>query len=214
MTARSACRAVRAKRAHAPAACRTRRCVAAALVAWTLAPAGGLANEAEPGARVAPPSPPPLPVGFALVGAGEFRWFGLRIYDARLWAAPAAFDPARLESSRFALELRYARALGGAAIAERSDEEIAALGIASAATRTRWRDRMRVVFPDVVAGDTLLGVHDPGEPTRFFHNGRAIGAIGEPGFGAAFFAIWLDPRTRAPALRDALLGQRGRSMRS
>jgi hypothetical protein len=136
------------------------------------------------------------------VGAGTLRWFGLRVYDAELRAdaRPVSF------SSRLALTLRYARPLKGQAIAERSLQEIAALGFGSPAQRAAWGDAMRALFPDVAQNDSLTGLHLPGRGARFFHNGRPLGEIDDPQFSRAFFAIWLDARTRAPSLRAALLG--------
>jgi hypothetical protein len=34
-----------------------------------------------------------------------------------------------------------------------------------------------------------------------------LGTIDDPVFARAFFAIWLDPRTREPQLRNRLLGK-------
>jgi len=137
------------------------------------------------------------------VGEGTLRWFGLKVYEARLWAAGSAPDFAR----PLRLELRYARALRGAAIAERSDEEIARLGFGSPAERAAWSAAMRRLFPDVAAGDTLAGEHVPGFGARFWRNGAPLGEVPDPAFSRAFFSIWLDPRTSAPELRAALLGQ-------
>ena len=158
---------------------------------------------AEPGA--------PAPVRAALdratlAGEGTLRWLGLRIYDARLWVGQRGIDPGRLDASPFALELRYARSLSGAAIAERSAVEIARLGMASEAQRVDWLARMNVLFPDVRAGDRIAGIFDPASGTRFYLNDRPIGEVADPDFARAFFSIWLDRRTAAPALRDALLG--------
>ena len=138
------------------------------------------------------------------VGSGTLRWFGLRVYDAELRAGvrPVTF------ASPFALSLRYARGLKGRAIAERSLEEIAALGFGSPAQRAAWAEAMRALFPDVAEGDSLTGLHLPGRGARFFFNGQLLGEIEDPNFSRAFFAIWLDPRTRAPSLRAALLGGR------
>jgi hypothetical protein len=36
--------------------------------------------------------------------------------------------------------------------------------------------------------------------------GRLSGEVADPAFSRAFFAIWLDSRTRVPALRSRLLG--------
>ena len=65
---------------------------------------------------------------FAAQLAGEARltWFGLHIYDARLFV-PAGFDPVDPSAQPFALELLYARALRGKSIAETSRDEMARL---------------------------------------------------------------------------------------
>ena len=58
----------------------------------------------------------------------------------------------------------------------------------------------------VQAGDTLAALHRPGEGARFWHQGQPSGEIRDPELARAFFAIWLDPRTREPQLRAQLLG--------
>jgi hypothetical protein len=142
-----------------------------------------------------------------LAGAGELRWFGLRVYSASLWVGRPGLRIDRLASAPFALELRYATSLKGVAIAERSVQEIERMGFGDPSRRVRWAEAMKRLFPDVVRGDRLTGVHEPGRGARFFHNDRPIGAIDDPDFSDAFFAIWLDERTVAPSLREALLRQ-------
>jgi hypothetical protein len=136
------------------------------------------------------------------VGAGSLYWFGLHVYDARLSVAGERFDPAQA----FALTLRYARELSGERIAETSIDEIRRLGFGTPADHRRWLDEMRRLFPDVRRGDELTGAAAPGRGTQFLLNGRPIGAIDEPEFARAFFAIWFDPRTRSRDLRASLLG--------
>jgi hypothetical protein len=138
------------------------------------------------------------------VGSGKLKWFGLHVYDARLWAQDGSFA---FEQS-FALALRYARDFKGYKIAETSAEEIARLGFGSAADRERWAAQMKRIFPNVAAGHELVGVNLPGKGVRFYHDDRPIGEIDDPAFARAFFSIWLDPRTRAGDLRAALLGQK------
>lgn len=140
-----------------------------------------------------------------IAGSGTLRWFGLRIYDATLWVGPEDLDPAEPTRQAFALELTYARSLSGESIAERSAEEIERMGFGEADRRAQWLDAMRRLFPDVSDGDRILGVNRPGAATRFYLNGRPIGEVDDPAFGPAFFAIWLDPRTLAPGLRNALI---------
>lgn len=144
-----------------------------------------------------------------LQGQGVLRWFGLKIYEARLWTGGESLDPARYEQAAFALDLRYARALDGAAIAQASHKEITRLGFGSAEQRAAWLDAMHRIFPDVTDGDRITGVHHPDRGVAFYRNDVPIGRIDAPGFGRAFFAIWLDRRTVAPDVRNALLGLAG-----
>lgn len=136
--------------------------------------------------------------------SGRLTWFGLHIYDARMFV-PRAFDAANPSAQPFALEITYARSLDGRAIAERSRDEIARLGLGTATQQQRWLDEMAGLFPDVKAGQSLVGIYRPGGGTRFYLDGRALGEVADPDFGRAFFAIWLDPRTSAPQLRASLL---------
>ncbi|MBM3363996.1 MAG: hypothetical protein FJY42_15350, partial [Betaproteobacteria bacterium] len=63
------------------------------------------------------------------------------------------------------------------------------------------------VFPDIRAGDRLLGLHRPGVGASFWFNGRFRGEVRDPEFAQRFFGIWLSPQTSQPVLRRALLGQ-------
>jgi hypothetical protein len=143
-----------------------------------------------------------------LAGEGDLRWFGLKVYSAQLWVGRPGLRLDRLASAPFALDLRYATALKGTLVAERSAQEIERMGFGDPQRRGRWLDAMKRLFPDTIAkGDRLTGVHEPGRGARFFHNDRPIGGVDDPDFASAFFAIWLDERTIAPALRDSLLRQ-------
>jgi hypothetical protein len=155
------------------------------------------------------PSVPPevqadLP-GARLHGRGTLRFFGLHVYDALLWTAPG-FAATDFERSPLALELRYARALRGPLIAERSLEEMRRVGEFEGPQAERWLGAMKQLFPDVGTGDRITGVHRPGELARFHFNGRLAGEVRDALFARLFFAIWLSPRTSEPKLRAALLG--------
>lgn len=145
----------------------------------------------------------------SLRGEGQLRWLGLAVYQARLWCAEN-FDPLRWDQHDFALELIYARSLSGARIAETSLELMQAQRAARedvAARDATWLRLMRTSFPDVQAGDRILGLHGGSQTgCRFVHNLRQTGETSDAEFARAFFAIWLDPRTREPGLRKALLG--------
>lgn len=140
-----------------------------------------------------------------LVGSGTLRFLGLRIYDARLWA-DAALPAADFDAHAFALELQYARAFAGAAIADRSIDEMRRAGPLDDARAERWRLAMTRAFVDVQPGDRLTGVHRPGRPTPFFRNAQPTAHVEDADFGRRFFGIWLAETTSEPALRRRLLG--------
>ena len=146
--------------------------------------------------------------GAQLLGAGKLRYLGLHVYDIRLWGEPGTTGR-DLPSATLALELEYARALDGQAIAERSLKEMQGLASIDAPQAERWLQQMRQIFPDVKKGDRVTGVQHPGQAARFFVNGQPRGEVRDAEFTRLFFGIWLSPRTSQPKLREALLGMRG-----
>ncbi|MCE4556503.1 chalcone isomerase family protein [Pelomonas sp. P8] len=140
-----------------------------------------------------------------LQGSGVLRFFGLRVYEARLWVEPG-FEPDTYARQPFALELVYDRRLEGQAIAERSVAEMRRVGPFDDTQAKRWLALMRQAFPDVAAGDRLLGLHEGEGQVRFFHNGRQTAEVLDADYARLFFGIWLARQTSAPALRDSLLG--------
>ncbi len=140
-----------------------------------------------------------------LQGQGNFRWFGLKIYAAKLWVDGAGFNTDVPTSRKFILDLNYARDLHGERIAESSIDEIRKLGLGSHAQRVIWLNKLKSLFPDVHKGTRISGVYLPGQGARFYLDGTLLGEIDDPEFARAFFAIWLDERTSAPKLRKQLL---------
>lgn len=135
------------------------------------------------------------------VGSGQFRWWGILVYDATLWSPQGQYQP----GAPFALSLNYARNLEGQAIVDASLDQMRDLGL-PVDQNPQWGLELGKVLVSVARGDTLTGVYTPGEGAVFFHNDRKTGEIDER-LARAFFAIWLDPKTSAPRLRQALLGQ-------
>ena len=137
------------------------------------------------------------------LGAGTMRWFGLHVYDAALWVREASWDSA----DTFALDIVYARDIAGKALAENSISEMKRVGFNDEAQHARWLPSMVRTFPDVGRGDRLVGLNLKGGGAAFFNQDRLLGTIDDPVVARAFFAIWLDPRTREPQLRNRLLGK-------
>lgn len=177
-------------RAHAP----FHWLVAVALVVAN----AGVGWATEPGAHISTHVPRASPVG-----QGRFTWFGFHVYDGVLFAPGGKYA----SDAPFALELTYARDLKGAKIAERSIDEIAGLGIGTPAERAAWLPLLARIFPDVRENDRIAGIA-LGERALFYVNGKPAGEITDATLARAFFAIWLDARTSAPAFRNKLLGQK------
>ena len=102
-----------------------------------------------------------------------------------------------------ALSLTYKRNIDGKAIAEASVDQMRRFD-ASEVQLTRWGSQMQALFPNVKPGDQIVGLQ-LSDRARFFFNDQPIGEIADTEFARSFFAIWLDPRTSEPKLRDALL---------
>lgn len=141
--------------------------------------------------------------GWQQWGSGEMSWLGFSLYRATLWAvgAPALNLPTTLPS---ALQLDYRRDIPRDRLVQTSVDEMRRLG-ASEAQLQRWEPELRRVFPEVKEGDSIVGVHYPGQRAVFYHRGRPTGEVLDAEFARLFFAIWLDPRSRSPSLRAALL---------
>jgi len=137
-----------------------------------------------------------------LVGRGQFSRFGFAVYEARLWAPLGQYAPER----PFALSLTYSRSIAGEKLVQASFDEMQKLQ-APLAERLEWRADLERVLPDVVPGDSITAVYQPGQGATFFHRDKQTGRINED-LAKHFLGIWLDPRTSEPSLRQALLGKR------
>ena len=140
-----------------------------------------------------------------LSGQGDFRWYGFKIYDATLWVEKNNFKPSEPISSKFILDLCYARDLYGGRIAKSSIEQIRHLGFGTSDQQNVWLEKMKAIFPDVRKGTHISGVYLPDKAARFYLDGKLLGEVDDPEFARAFFSIWLDMRTSASSLRSQLL---------
>lgn len=152
----------------------------------------------------ASPEPAEL-TGLTLRGQGRMRYFGLSIYDIRLWSA-APVSAERWAELPLTLEIEYARSLNGSEIAKRSLKEMRRQADISDAQAAAWLAEMQAAFPDVKAGDRISGSHEPGVAAQFFVNGQPRRRVADATFARLFFGIWLSPQTSEPALRQQLLG--------
>lgn len=160
---------------------------------------------------LAPASTPSLPASvraearWQLVGSDELRLFGVRIYQASLWSPDGEYRP----SAPLVFNLLYRRGFSREELVEITDSAWQKLGTASE-SRQQWSTQLETLWQDVEVGDVLTTVVTPGGETRFHNESGSLGRIDDPAFGPAFLAIWLDPRTQLPDLRESLLGLESR----
>lgn len=136
------------------------------------------------------------------VGEGRFSYMIWDIYDATLYAPKGAWT----EEQPFALTLSYLMNIEGRKIADRSISEIRKQGVKDEVKLATWHAQMTKIFPNINEGSSLTGIFTPNRETIFYKNDKEIGRIKDPEFSKAFFGIWLNETTTAPALRRKLLG--------
>jgi hypothetical protein len=142
--------------------------------------------------------------GAQVIGGGDLRVFGFRVYTARLWstANPLSAD------KPFALELTYHRDITRDELVEASVDEIKRTSPVPVSEEqiSQWQAQMAQAFVDVQAGSKITGVYLPGREARFYVGEKLQHVVQDPQFAKAFFDIWLSPKTRNPELREQLLG--------
>lgn len=148
--------------------------------------------------------PAELPEALRLQSEAQMRFFGLRIYDIRLWVA----EPVNADNwarQTLALELEYARSLSGREIAKRSLVEMRRQAEIAEDKAQRWLTEMEAAFPDVKAGDRISGLFEPGRGVQFFVNSQPRRQLLDAEFARLFSGIWLAPQSSEPGMREQLL---------
>jgi hypothetical protein len=144
--------------------------------------------------------------GLSVRGEGVLRFFGIKVYNARLWAPAKSLSRSISPADPFALELVYDLSVKGREIAERSTAEMRKIGYSNEAKLKAWGDEMLRIFPDIKKGESLIGVSIPGKGAKFYSRDKLIASADDPEFAKAFFDIWLSEKTSEPKLRERLLG--------
>jgi len=137
-----------------------------------------------------------------LCGSGVFSWSVFKFYTIRLLTLSGRFE----STEPYILDLSYLRKLSAQQIVTITVQEIERLFAPDVEQVASWRQALESIVPDVSLGDQLFGWFKPDEGVYFFSAQRALGSILDAEFARAFAAIWLDPRTQRPTLREALLG--------
>ena len=138
------------------------------------------------------------------LGSATLHWFGLHVYDIALFDEQPPYGP----TDTAVLSIRYRISIKHRRLVETTLKEWRRLGQGTAAQQQQWSQQLEGMWPDVKNGDSLTAYKRRNGPTQFYFGDRLLGEIADPGFGPAFFAIWLDADCQYPKVRDALLGNR------
>lgn len=139
-----------------------------------------------------------------LRGEGEYSWFFMKIYKARLWS----YKEGELYSKPVKLELKYLREFSGNDITKQSIKELTSAG-ATTAELKEFQTKLSAIFPDVVNGDVILADFNPSSGiTFYFNSSKELGKIADLNLSKKFLDIWLGEKTNAPQLRNVLLGNK------
>lgn len=135
------------------------------------------------------------------VGRSSLRVMVFKVFDSVLFTDSGEW---RNPKTSFRYELTYARTIAGAVLASQTTKEWAHLGFTDE-RQSSWVQYLEAIWPDVSKGDTITFDVDAAGVSRFYFNGKWLGAIEDPDFAPIFIAIWLSPETSRPAHRDGLL---------
>lgn len=136
------------------------------------------------------------------VGEVRVKYMWLDIFDIALYSPKGIFD----REKSFALEIIYLRNFQGEKIAERSIQEIRNQGFSDELKLEKWFNDLKLLFPNVAKGDSLVGVKDVHGVTYFYYNEVALGFISDPEFSERFFDIWLGEKSRSQKYTKQLIG--------
>lgn len=141
--------------------------------------------------------------GLTLRGQGEYKWFFMSIYEAKLWGS----HNEDFFRGSILLELKYRRSFKGKDIAKQSEKELLRAGV-DIVVLNKWRPKMLDVFPNVQAGDSIQASYDPLKGITFYYNNsKELGKFDDVEFSQSFLNIWLGEKTSDPELRNKLLGK-------
>lgn len=140
-----------------------------------------------------------------LQGSGMLRVMLFRVYDARLWRGEQAVG-ANYAAAPLALDVVYARKIESKDLVDKTLELMRRQSAIDESTALRWRQRLQALLPNVVPGDRITAVNDPGLGLQMFLNGKPHGDVEDARFARFFLGIWLAPQSSQPELRRALLG--------
>ena len=144
------------------------------------------------------------------VGDATLTWGPFTVYTSQLRTPDGRYGQ---ENASQALIITYARDIDRDELVEATRDQWQAQGILQREPRSEaWLQMLRSLWPDVRPGAQLAFVLDDGQGQFWYRASAAqkafipLGPRQSEAFSTRFLAIWLDPRTQYPELRQQLIG--------
>ncbi|MBE3467117.1 hypothetical protein IM267_00795 [Enterobacter cloacae complex sp. P15RS] len=144
------------------------------------------------------------------VGDATLTWGPLTVYTSQLLTPDGRY--AGIDSDN-ALIITYARDIAADDLVEATRDQWQAQGILQQEPQSEaWLRMLSTLWPDVTPGAQLAFVLKDGQgqfwyrPTASQKTFTPLGPRQSAAFSSRFLAIWLDPRTEYPELRQQLIG--------
>ncbi|WP_432449100.1 hypothetical protein [Aliiroseovarius marinus] len=131
-------------------------------------------------------------------GQATFSYFGVPLYDARLFTLGGA----KLDWQQdFALELKYKRRLSENDLIQATLREMARMG-----GQVPIASQLATCFQDVNRSDTYLAITDGPDRIRFWRNGQPTCTLSYPRIKRRFMDIFLGQKTQSARFTRRLKG--------
>lgn len=148
-------------------------------------------------------------LGWRKVGSATLTWGPFTVYTSQLLTPDGRYGGA---NGNCALVITYARDIDREELVEATRDQWRAQGIVQQEPQSEtWLRMLGSLWPDVTTGSQLAFVLK-NRQGQFWYRAPAqavftpLGPLQSAGFSTRFLAIWLDPRTQYPELRQPLIG--------
>lgn len=149
-----------------------------------------------------------------IVGANEFKFFGLKVYNIQLVDEERFniknYNPNRsfLYQNQIAIVIEYQRDFSRETLVKKSIDEIARINnIVYPIILDQYQAQLERIFSPVFAGDRKTAIFNVKTGVKLFLNGKQIGEIKDLVFAKRFMDIWLSQNSAYPKMTQAILGK-------
>ncbi|CUH52327.1 chalcone isomerase family protein [Shimia marina] len=126
------------------------------------------------------------------VGAGQFRYLGLKVYDAQMFAPQGqGFE----EEGLYALEIEYARKIRRAVLLRASLSEMERIEGARS-DHAEIMQKLEACYRDIRPGDRIVAAPEASDALKFWVNGTRTCTLRHRDIRDRYMAIWLSDKAR------------------